>query len=256
MAGRRHRRPARLVGLRALRLRARQQHPGRAVLGRPRRPHAARHLHDERARRRAGRGPAGGASRRRPRQHGRGLRAGHHHHGAARRRQHLRRDAARCSGVILSILLVLNLRNGLGLADVTGNTQTGVIGVLLILSVLIPNLVGAARSRFARRGDRRPCTSPGDDPGATQRRRMARLSRPPWPRAAGGDADEASHRGRPGRHGRDRGGLYARRAPRRIGGIGRRREPIGGGRAQPGRESRAASPRAASSRPRPARTSR
>jgi rhamnose transport system permease protein len=53
-------------------------------------------------------------------------------------------------GVILSILLILNLRNGLGLANVTGNTQTGVVGVLLILSVLIPNIVGAARSRFAR----------------------------------------------------------------------------------------------------------
>jgi rhamnose transport system permease protein len=53
-------------------------------------------------------------------------------------------------GVILSILLILNLRNGLGLANVTGNTQTGVVGVLLILSVLIPNLLGAARSRIAR----------------------------------------------------------------------------------------------------------
>ena len=31
-------------------------------------------------------------------------------------------------GVFLSILLILNLRNGLGLANVTGNTQTGVIG--------------------------------------------------------------------------------------------------------------------------------
>ncbi|MEO5885335.1 MAG: ABC transporter permease [Candidatus Limnocylindrales bacterium] len=53
-------------------------------------------------------------------------------------------------GVILSILLILNLRNGLGLANVTGNTQTGVIGVLLILSVLIPNLVAAIRTRFGR----------------------------------------------------------------------------------------------------------
>ena len=53
-------------------------------------------------------------------------------------------------GVILSILLILNLRNGLGLANVTGNTQTGVVGVLLILSVLIPNILGAARSRFGR----------------------------------------------------------------------------------------------------------
>ena len=63
-------------------------------------------------------------------------------------------------GVILSILLILNLRNGLGLANVTGNTQTGIIGVLLILSVLIPNLVAAARSRFSREDDI-PVTNPG-----------------------------------------------------------------------------------------------
>jgi len=63
-------------------------------------------------------------------------------------------------GVILSILLILNLRNGLGLANVTGNTQTGVVGVLLILSVLIPNIVGAARSKFAR-DEPVAVTSPG-----------------------------------------------------------------------------------------------
>lgn len=63
-------------------------------------------------------------------------------------------------GVILAILVILNLRNGLGLANVTGNTQTGVIGVLLILSVLVPNLVGAARSRFAR-DEQLTATSPG-----------------------------------------------------------------------------------------------
>jgi rhamnose transport system permease protein len=55
------------------------------------------------------------------------------------------------AGVILSILVILNLRNGLALANATGNTQAGVIGALLILSVLLPNLVAAARSR-ARRG--------------------------------------------------------------------------------------------------------
>ena len=55
------------------------------------------------------------------------------------------------AGVVLSILVILNLRNGLALANATGNTQAGVIGALLILSVLVPNLVGAARSR-ARRG--------------------------------------------------------------------------------------------------------
>jgi len=54
------------------------------------------------------------------------------------------------AGVILSILLILNLRNGLGLANITGNTQTGVIGVLLILSVLVPNLASSARTRWRR----------------------------------------------------------------------------------------------------------
>ena len=29
--------------------------------------------------------------------------------------------------------MILNLRNGMGLADITGNTQTSVIGALLIL---------------------------------------------------------------------------------------------------------------------------
>ena len=43
-------------------------------------------------------------------------------------------------GVILSILIVLYLRNGMSLSNITGHVQTGVIGVLLILSVLIPNL--------------------------------------------------------------------------------------------------------------------
>jgi rhamnose transport system permease protein len=40
-------------------------------------------------------------------------------------------------GVLLAILIMLSLRNGMGLAYVTGNTQTSVIGVLLILSVVI-----------------------------------------------------------------------------------------------------------------------
>lgn len=54
------------------------------------------------------------------------------------------------TGVALSILLILNLRNGMSLANITGNTQTGVIGVLLILSVLIPNLASAVRARWRR----------------------------------------------------------------------------------------------------------
>lgn len=54
-------------------------------------------------------------------------------------------------GVLLSILIVLNLRNGMGLMNISGNTQTGVIGALLILSVLLPNLVRSLRERWNRR---------------------------------------------------------------------------------------------------------
>ncbi len=51
------------------------------------------------------------------------------------------------SGVLLAVLIVLNLRNGFGLANVGGNTQTGVIGAILIGSVLAQNLI-------ERRGER------------------------------------------------------------------------------------------------------
>lgn len=54
-------------------------------------------------------------------------------------------------GVLLSILIVLNLRNGMSLANITGHIQTGVIGVLLILSVLIPNLAHQVRAILNRR---------------------------------------------------------------------------------------------------------
>jgi rhamnose transport system permease protein len=54
-------------------------------------------------------------------------------------------------GVLLSIYLVLNLRNGMVLAGITGNTQTGVIGLLLILSVLLPNLGERGRALWRRR---------------------------------------------------------------------------------------------------------
>jgi rhamnose transport system permease protein len=53
-------------------------------------------------------------------------------------------------GVLLSTYLVLNLRNGLTIAGVTGNTQTGIVGLLLILSVLVPNLTERARQRLRR----------------------------------------------------------------------------------------------------------
>ena len=54
-------------------------------------------------------------------------------------------------GVGLSLLLILNLRNGMGLADITGNTQNYVIGGLLILSVLIPNLYEEIQNKWKGR---------------------------------------------------------------------------------------------------------
>lgn len=54
-------------------------------------------------------------------------------------------------GTLLSILIVLNLRNGMALADITGHIQTGVIGLLLILSVGIPNLKSTLGRNLARR---------------------------------------------------------------------------------------------------------
>ena len=54
------------------------------------------------------------------------------------------------AGVLLSILVVLNLRNGMSLANYSGNIQTSVVGLLLILSVFIPNLSREARRLWPR----------------------------------------------------------------------------------------------------------
>ncbi len=54
-------------------------------------------------------------------------------------------------GVLLSILIVLNMRNGMSLLNLTGHLQTGVIGILLILSVLLPNLAQWLRRAWQRR---------------------------------------------------------------------------------------------------------
>jgi rhamnose transport system permease protein len=51
------------------------------------------------------------------------------------------------TGVFLSILIILNLRNGMALNNITGHIQTGVIGCLLIASVLVPNLIQDLRQR-------------------------------------------------------------------------------------------------------------
>ncbi|HEX2404880.1 MAG TPA: ABC transporter permease [Acidimicrobiia bacterium] len=53
-------------------------------------------------------------------------------------------------GVVLALFTVLNIRNGLGLANIDGITQTGVIGLLLIGSVLVPNLAQRYRHRRPR----------------------------------------------------------------------------------------------------------
>lgn len=54
-------------------------------------------------------------------------------------------------GVFLSTMLVLNIRNGLGLNNVAGHTQTGVVGLLLILSVLLPNMMESYQGWSRRR---------------------------------------------------------------------------------------------------------
>ena len=58
-------------------------------------------------------------------------------------------------GVLLSILIILNLRNGMGLLNVPGENQTGVIGALLILSVLGPNIARGAMEAWNRRNIQR-----------------------------------------------------------------------------------------------------
>jgi rhamnose transport system permease protein len=54
-------------------------------------------------------------------------------------------------GVFLSILIILNIRNGMSLANFSGHTQTGVIGGLLIFSVLAPNLTNEVMAAINRR---------------------------------------------------------------------------------------------------------
>jgi rhamnose transport system permease protein len=68
-------------------------------------------------------------------------------------------------GVLLSTLLVLNLRNGMQLANVSGNMQTAVVGLLLIMSVLVPNLASMLRSRLRRAAPGHATSGPS--PGAT-----------------------------------------------------------------------------------------
>jgi rhamnose transport system permease protein len=54
-------------------------------------------------------------------------------------------------GTVLAILIVLALRNGMGLANITGHIQTGVLGILLILSVMVP-MIRDRLTRLFQRG--------------------------------------------------------------------------------------------------------
>lgn len=54
-------------------------------------------------------------------------------------------------GVALALFIVLNIRNGLGLANVDGIIQQGVVGLLLIGSVLVPNILQRLREASTRR---------------------------------------------------------------------------------------------------------
>ena len=73
-------------------------------------------------------------------------------------------------GVVLSTFLVLNLRNGMSLAGVNGNTQTGIVGLLLILSVLLPNIVGDVQDRRRRRNAARAAPGAPAAPASGRRR--------------------------------------------------------------------------------------
>ena len=54
------------------------------------------------------------------------------------------------TGTLLAILIVLNVRNGMALANITGHLQTGGLGILLILSMMVPNFQRAASRAFKR----------------------------------------------------------------------------------------------------------
>jgi len=59
------------------------------------------------------------------------------------------------TGTLLAILIVLNVRNGMALANITGHLQTGVLGGLLILSVMVPTIREAAGNAWRRLSDRK-----------------------------------------------------------------------------------------------------
>jgi rhamnose transport system permease protein len=73
-------------------------------------------------------------------------------------------------GVFLSILIVLSLRNGMSLGNINGSVQTSVIGSLLVLSLLLPNVFHDARVawRRLRRAPDRPIRKDGLLPATSE----------------------------------------------------------------------------------------
>jgi ribose/xylose/arabinose/galactoside ABC-type transport system permease subunit len=55
-------------------------------------------------------------------------------------------------GVLLALVLVAELRNGMQLANLGGDTQNIVIGTLLLVAILAGNLIRAAQSGALRPG--------------------------------------------------------------------------------------------------------
>jgi rhamnose transport system permease protein len=53
-------------------------------------------------------------------------------------------------GVLLALFLVAELRNGMQLANIAGDTQDIVVGVLLLAAIVAGNLLRAAQERGAR----------------------------------------------------------------------------------------------------------
>jgi len=70
-------------------------------------------------------------------------------------------------GVLLSIMIILNIRNGMSLASLSGHYQTGVIGALLIFSVLGPNIANSFMEWQRRRRsiieEKKACESNGKE---------------------------------------------------------------------------------------------
>jgi rhamnose transport system permease protein len=68
-------------------------------------------------------------------------------------------------GVLLAILITLNLRNGMGLLNVSGDVQTGAIGILLVFALLAPTFAGAVQDSIRRRRSIRHIQTSGEPKG-------------------------------------------------------------------------------------------